>query len=195
MLPQPEGSTEGLSDSNPIVLASLVAEDFDSLLRLLYPPYVYFHSAQYGDISLMTLSSVLGTCKLTTIEEWISIFEQADRWQMDILRDRALEALRGLYMDPICKVAFWRRFDLDQNELVPIYRELILRQQPLSLKEAEMIGLEMSVLLAHARDVAYAEGIKPLYRGGMNARVDRMVGDIIQRIFHLPSPAPPSSML
>ena len=38
MMPQPEGSTEGLSEDCPIVLAGVRALDFSRLLQLLYPP-------------------------------------------------------------------------------------------------------------------------------------------------------------
>ena len=39
-VPQPEGSTEGLADDNPIVLPGIQAVNFTRLLWLLYPPCV-----------------------------------------------------------------------------------------------------------------------------------------------------------
>lgn len=41
-IPQPEGSTEGCSEENPIVLSGIQAANFTRFLSLLYPPYVYF---------------------------------------------------------------------------------------------------------------------------------------------------------
>lgn len=40
-IPQPEGSTEGCSEENPIVLSGIQAANFTRFLSLLYPPYVY----------------------------------------------------------------------------------------------------------------------------------------------------------
>ena len=38
-------------------------------------------------------SRVLGDCKIATVNEWMSIFEQADRWQIEHLREKALDQL------------------------------------------------------------------------------------------------------
>ena len=40
LVPQPDGSTEGLSEDHPIMLSGICAINFTRLLWLLYPPYV-----------------------------------------------------------------------------------------------------------------------------------------------------------
>ena len=116
----------------------------------------------------------------------MSVFEQADRWQMDFLREKALQELRKLYIDPIRKILFWTRYDLPPNELIPSYTDIILRPQSLSIGEAQEVGLAMFTKIAHARDMAHAEGICRHSRSGHSVKTDRAVGTIIQQVFGLP---------
>ncbi len=114
----------------------------------------------------------------------MSIFEQADRWQMDGLRERALNELRSLYIDPIRKVLFWTRYNLPASELVSSYMDIILRPQSLSIGEAQVIGLERFTKIAQARDMAHAAGLGRR-SGGYSVKTDRVAADIIQRVFGL----------
>ncbi|EJF61195.1 hypothetical protein DICSQDRAFT_106259 [Dichomitus squalens LYAD-421 SS1] len=164
MLPQPEGSIEGLSEENPITLEGIEADDFTRLLSLLYPP-------------------VLGDCKITTVEEWMSIFEQADRWQIDCLRDKALGNLRMSYISPIPKILFWMRFRLPEEDIVQPFIDLIARPNSLSLSEAQAVGLKLLVKIACARDMARDEGLCP-HSGGFSVRRDEALSRIVHEVFY-----------
>ncbi|KAI0750730.1 hypothetical protein C8Q80DRAFT_1153659 [Daedaleopsis nitida] len=166
-IPQPEHSNEGLSDDNPIVLSGIQAINFTRLLWLIYPP-------------------ILGTCKITTVDEWMSIFEQADRWQMDGLRTHALSQLRGLYIEPIRKIIFWLRYNLPINELIPAYADILTRPQSLSVGEAHEIGLEMFVKIAQARDMLHADGLCRYSHKGFSVGKDQILANVIKRVFGLP---------
>ncbi|RPD67210.1 hypothetical protein L227DRAFT_619446 [Lentinus tigrinus ALCF2SS1-6] len=170
-VPQPEGSTEGLAEDNPIILSGIEAIDFTRLLWLLYPP-------------------VLATCPITTVDEWMSIFEQADRWQVDYLREFALARLRSSYIPPIRKILFWTRYNLPPNELIPTYMEIISRKQPLTLQEAEEAGLPMFVKIGQARELVHEEGACQFCKGGFSVKGDKALGAIVQRVFGLPLPDP-----
>ncbi|RDX55570.1 hypothetical protein OH76DRAFT_1428616 [Lentinus brumalis] len=173
-VPQPHDSSEGVSEDNPIVLFGIQATNFTRLLRLLYPP-------------------VLADCPIATVDEWMSIFEQADRWQIDYLRECALAQLRSSYIRPVHKLLFWTRYNLPLNELIPTYMEIISRPKPLSLEEAEELGLPMSVKIAQARDLVHKEGACQFCKGGFSVKGDKALGSIIERVFGLPLPDPSST--
>ncbi|KAI0771579.1 hypothetical protein BD413DRAFT_549708 [Trametes elegans] len=176
-IPQPEGSTEGRSGDNPIVLSGIEAMNFTRFLWLLYPP-------------------TLGFCKVTTVDEWISVVDQADRWQMDALRDHALSQLRQMYLGPIRKILIWTRYDLPAHELVPVFMDVISRPQPLSLEEAQDLGLALFVKVSHARDLVHAEGAcqccsgKQEHRGHSVAK-DLILEGIVRKVIGIQVPSSP----
>ena len=105
---------------------------------------------------------------------------------MDSLREHALKQLRTQYIEPIRKILFWTRYNLPVNELIPCYMDVISRPQSLSLGEARDVGLETFVKIAQARDMAHNEGV--LGRRGYSVKTDRVLCDIIRRVFDLPLP-------
>ncbi|KAM5540464.1 hypothetical protein V8D89_005922 [Ganoderma adspersum] len=163
MVPQPDGSNEGISNRHPIVLEGIDPKDFGRLLSLLYP-------------------QTLGDCKLSNADEWMSIFDQADRWQMDYLREHALNQLRTTYISPIAKIMFWTRYHLPETDIIPSLIDLIKRPDSLSLSEAYEIGLEMLVKLARARDMARDDGLCPR-SAGFSVKRDEALAHIVHKVF------------
>ncbi|KAH9951627.1 hypothetical protein B0H21DRAFT_684629 [Amylocystis lapponica] len=139
-IPPPAGNTEGSQAYNPIVLAGIKAIDFTRLLWIIYPP-------------------VLGSCKATTVDEWVSILDQADRWQIDNLRFFAIKTLQSMSVDPVLKIMLWTRHNLDRSELISSYASLVTRPQSLSIDEAKRLGVETTAKVAQARDAIHREGI------------------------------------
>ncbi|KAI0638142.1 hypothetical protein C8Q77DRAFT_1089605 [Trametes polyzona] len=175
MVPQPEGSAEGCAEDTPIVLSGIEAVNFTRFLSLLYP-------------------SALGYCSITTVDEWLSVMDQADRWQVDSLREHAISQLRGRYIEPLQKIMIWHRYNLPTDELVPSYIDAISRPQSLSLTEAEEIGLPMSVKIAQARDAVHARGAcrccatsKGLTLGNSVGR-DRILEEIVRTVIGVSRP-------
>ncbi|KAI0375591.1 hypothetical protein BV20DRAFT_959582 [Pilatotrama ljubarskyi] len=167
-LPQPVGSTEGRADDHPITLSGIRAMDFTRFLWLLYPPS-------------------LGFCKVSTVDEWLSVMDQADRWQIDSLRARAIAQLRELYIEPVRKVLIWHRYSLPSHELIPSYMDIISRSQPLSVGEAQDLGLHLFVKIAHAPDLVHSKGACrccacPKVHGSTSASRDRILEDIIRTV-------------
>ncbi|KAH9899913.1 hypothetical protein C8Q73DRAFT_681424 [Cubamyces lactineus] len=173
-IPQPPGSTEGYSEDNPIVLAGVGAMDFTRFLWLLYPP-------------------TLGYCEIATVDEWLSVVDQADRWQMDSLREYAITQLRQLYIEPVRKILIWNRYNLPANELVASYMDIISRPLAPSLAEAQELGLSLVVKISNARDLVHSQGACACchmgFRMGESAAKDRILADIVHSIFGIDSPA------
>ncbi|PIL37107.1 hypothetical protein GSI_00799 [Ganoderma sinense ZZ0214-1] len=163
MVPLPDGSNEGMSDWNPVVLEGIDPKGFTRLISLLYP-------------------QTLGDCNVATADEWMSIFDQAERWQMGYLRECALNQLRTTYISPIPKIVFWMRYHLPKTEIIPSLIDLITRPDSLSLSEAYELGLEMLVKLAHARDIARDNGLCPRSTG-FSVKRDEALARIVHKVF------------
>ena len=119
--------------------------------------------------------------------------DQADRWQVDSLREYAVVRLRQLYIEPVRKILIWSRYNLPTEELVAAYMDIISRPLPLSLGEAQDLGLPLVVKISEARDLVHAQGAcaccgtRP--RMGQSAAKDRILVDIVDRTFGISSPA------
>ncbi|KAI0832373.1 hypothetical protein BC628DRAFT_1528243 [Trametes gibbosa] len=176
-IPQPEGSTEGCTEDNPIFLSGIQADDFTRFLGLLYPP-------------------TLGSCNVTTANEWLSVLDQADRWQVDSLREHAVAQLNSMYIEPVQKIAIWERYGLASDQLVPAYIDVISRPHALSLTQAQLLGLPLFVKITQAREHVHTQGAcrccaGPTAQIGNSIRRDRTLEEIVRTIIGVTRP--PSS--
>lgn len=141
------------------------------------------------------MDRALGSCKATTADEWISILDQADRWQIDSLRFWAVAQLKTLAVDPVLRIVLWVRYNLDPNDLVASYTLIITRPQSLSLEEAQHLGMELVVKVASARDRVRADGLAPqgnhFWNGVNYAAVhpnrDAQIAAIVRDTFGVPT--------
>lgn len=114
----------------------------------------------------LSFRSVLGSCKATMFDEWASILDQADRWQIDSLRILAVKQLQVLPVDPVHKIVLWARYNLDRSDLVPSYVRLLTRPQSLSIGEAKELGVEITARVAQARDTIHRKGYCDCHSSG-----------------------------
>ncbi|KAI1782943.1 hypothetical protein LXA43DRAFT_865901, partial [Ganoderma leucocontextum] len=120
----------GQSEQEPYHLKGVRAQDFSKLLTLIYP-------SSSTDFS---------------VEDWISILEQSEAWGCTRIRSAAVERLRNLPMDAALKIATWKKYGLDEEQIARCYHELGTRPQPLSMEEGQLLGMELMVKLAGLRD-------------------------------------------
>jgi hypothetical protein len=72
---------------------------------------------------------------------------------------------------PVDKIAMGQKYDMSNIELVKVYTETCMRYQPLSLEEAEKVGLATLTIIAQTR-----QEIK--YRGSSS---DIIANNLVQR--------------
>ncbi|KAI9001056.1 hypothetical protein BD414DRAFT_400494, partial [Trametes punicea] len=70
---------------------------------------------------------ILARCKVTSVDEWMTIINEADLWQMDNLREHAISQLRQLYIEPVYKILTFSQYNTPPDELVPSYIDAITR--------------------------------------------------------------------
>ncbi|KAG8217093.1 hypothetical protein J3R82DRAFT_5120 [Butyriboletus roseoflavus] len=86
-----------------------------------------------------------------TNAQWTSVLKLAIIWGFDTIRDAALRRLRKL--SAVERVRLGEDFDLDfESWLLPAMHEIVRRHEPLSVEDAQRMGLETTLKLASARE-------------------------------------------
>ncbi|KAI0790032.1 hypothetical protein C8Q75DRAFT_763698 [Abortiporus biennis] len=151
------GSEEGQSDENPIILHGIKAIDFTRFLWIVYP-------------------LDLGVYEAKTVEDWKSILDQAERWQVDSLRTLAAEQLHKLDILPVAKISLWNKYNLDRSMLSESFRDLCVRAESLTEEEAMDLGMAIFIKVAKGRDEVHRFGICNCF--GRHPPEDRITGQL-----------------
>ncbi|KZV78946.1 hypothetical protein EXIGLDRAFT_650775 [Exidia glandulosa HHB12029] len=142
-MPAPPGSTQdGDSDEQPVILHQVRAQDFERLLRILYPPEI-------------------GRTALRTADEWASVYELARRFQFESLTEVALETLAKMPLPPVERIRISRTYEILPDWIHVGAIQLVIRFEPLSIDEVNTLGTDIAVCLFHARERYRAKEYAP----------------------------------
>ncbi|KDQ55085.1 hypothetical protein JAAARDRAFT_114741, partial [Jaapia argillacea MUCL 33604] len=131
-LPQGDQQAEGSCDENPLRLEGISAVDFQGLLKVMYPLIA----------SHLTLPW----------EDWRSALRLATMYDFSRIRDLAIEEMSKITdADPVQIILVAREFSIEEW-LLPAYRRLACRDQPISLADAQLLGWETAIGLSHVRE-------------------------------------------
>jgi len=123
------------SDENPVTLQDVTSEEFATLLK-------YFYDGMHGDTP-------------KSRDDWMTLLSLSTLFKMPRLRDRAIKeiTLFDPPLDPISRInlALPEKHDIHEW-LKPAYVELCRRDDPISVYEAEKLGINITVGLFHARE-------------------------------------------
>lgn len=135
--PAPPGeTTKGSTDNLPLVLEDITKSEFERFLWVFYNPKYSLYD--------------------TSIEEWTSILKLAHTWNFIEVKELAIRGLESLQIPALQKVVLYQTYDVDRNRLQTAYTALTVRDEPLTIEEGRELGLETSLQLARAREVARA---------------------------------------
>ncbi|KAK0451630.1 hypothetical protein EV421DRAFT_1049734 [Armillaria borealis] len=137
MLSCPPGSEgpEGMSDDKPIPIdAGATREEFECVLDYIFNERGYNVSPHQ------------------TTQYWINILTFCNRFDLDDVRGVAMSHLESYpYSNPIDAIAIAERLDM-KEWLLPAFKTLCQRVEPLDLSEGNKIGMEKALLIARARE-------------------------------------------
>ncbi|KAG2015309.1 hypothetical protein CC2G_008592 [Coprinopsis cinerea AmutBmut pab1-1] len=133
-LPNPEGSiVDSTCKDKPLVLEGVRASELSALLRVMYPPT--FREAD-----------------LLSKEEWAAVLKLADMWQMKPIKALAVEHLvQDLSEDPVTRVVLGKKHHVPEW-IIPAYKQLIKREEPISPKDLEGLGVEIALKICAMRE-------------------------------------------
>ncbi|GJJ12610.1 hypothetical protein Clacol_006853 [Clathrus columnatus] len=133
---------EGESDEHPIILQGISNIDFERLLTYLYPltnEYTHF-------------------TKEWNFDYWHSILKVAHTYMMDDICTQIIDALSTMsFPDPLTMIRCGLKFN-HPTWIRQGYSELVFRSCPLTVEEAQALGLENSILCAAARETYRSPG-------------------------------------
>jgi len=133
-LPQSQGSSEGSSAENPIVLP-VSHVDFRNFLKLVYPRTI---------LRQVSLSK----------NEWLSVLKLSNLWYFWNLRQMALSELEENdfgHLSPLEKIKVGRECFIPDC-LLSGYLDFVTRYEPITDEEATTIGLLAAVRLCRFRE-------------------------------------------
>jgi len=131
-LPPGEKDAEGTEDK-PFVLHGISEVDFESLLKLMYPP-------------------PLTNVKLTQ-QEWISVLKLCTMWEFTPIRKRAIQELskKEMKMGTMKKIKCGKTYEVKEWVLAG-YVELLKRTETITEEEAERLGWKTAAKLLLLRE-------------------------------------------
>ncbi|KAI6094116.1 hypothetical protein EV401DRAFT_2084707 [Pisolithus croceorrhizus] len=157
MFSLPQGSSvvvEGTSDENPIRIDRTSKDDFEQLLKALLHRLavncsrrsieavghtVFPGSMVHSRICRMASSSGQSVLKLSTA------------WNFERLRQAAINALTESGISTVDRVVLSQRYYI-KNWLLPALNELARRPEPITLEEAQRMGIDIALKLASVRE-------------------------------------------
>ncbi|KAH9006325.1 hypothetical protein EDB86DRAFT_2873206 [Lactarius hatsudake] len=183
----PGETIKGSSDNLPLVLEDdITKSDFERFLWVFYNPLVRLIIAS----RYLTYFSSKYSLYDATIEEWTSILKLAHTWNCIEVKELAIRGLESLQIPALQKVVLYQRYDVDRTRLQTAYTALTVRDEPITIEEGRELGLETSLLLARAREVARAPVFGGKGVGNPRSPVNLAGGElhtIINDIFQLTS--------
>ncbi|KAH9966274.1 hypothetical protein BJV74DRAFT_785522 [Russula compacta] len=132
--PPPGEFTKGSSDNQPLFLEDTLQVDFERFLWVFYnPKYSLYHA---------------------TVEEWTSIVKLAHQWDFSGVKALVVRELERLEIPPLQKIVIYHSYVIDRRLLRSAYAAFASRDEPITIEEGQKLGLETSLQLAHARELA-----------------------------------------
>jgi len=146
----PGQTREGTTNTEPVVLDGVTAEEFERLLWVFYNPKYSLYDA--------------------SVETWKSVLRLANKLEFKEVKELAIRELHLKKELPLVdKMALYQAHQVDQRHLVPLFAELCARDTPLTLEESHILGPDSTYLVYSTRERLRAqpsdEGRSPLPEG------------------------------
>ncbi|KDQ28309.1 hypothetical protein PLEOSDRAFT_1014302, partial [Pleurotus ostreatus PC15] len=132
-LPPGDKTPDGLTDEQPLRLDGIDRVEFSSLLEYLYP------------------SRGIERPLPLTLAEWLAVLKQSTRWEMDRIRNDAIETIPSLVADPAQLLGLAIDYNVEAW-FIPAMNKLVQRAEPISTADLAHIGIECALKIAAIRE-------------------------------------------
>jgi hypothetical protein len=115
----------------------------------------------------------------------------AHQWEFVEVKDFALRELEKHHIPALEKIILYHTHDVNRNLLQEAYAALTVREQPLTIEEGRLLGLETALLLAQAREKARTPVFNSKQSGNSRSSIHLAgaeVDTLIKDLFQLSSP-------
>ena len=139
-------------------------------------------------LRFLTLYSRKYSIYEATVKEWASILKLAHKWYFIEVKAFALRELERLEIPALDKIILYHTHDVNRNLLQAAYAALTVRDESITIEEGRQLGLETSLRLAHAREIARAPVLSGKRPGAARSPINIADSDldmVIKRLFNL----------
>ncbi|KAK7692001.1 hypothetical protein QCA50_005406 [Cerrena zonata] len=98
------------------------------------------------------LCRTYGVHKAQTLEEWTSTLDLATRWEFTSVRALAIRSIQTLTVPPADCIALCHKYDIADSWTTAAYVALCERIDPLTITEANKLGMEAVVHVVQIRE-------------------------------------------
>jgi hypothetical protein len=122
---------------------------------------------------------------------WKSILKLAHQWDFDEVKAFAFREIEQHEMPALEKIILYHTHDIDRKYLQAAYTELAVRDDPITIEEGHLLGLETALRLAHAREVVRAPVFSGKKPGNPHSPINLAGSELdalISRLFNLSLP-------
>lgn len=126
------------------------------------------------------------------MEDWVAIMELAHRWGFHEVMKLATREIERLEMPDIDRIVAYHKFELDRSLLLHRYAALTAREEPLNLEEGMALGMDTTLKIFRAREVARATPAADGSRSPTSATLpDDEMQSLIVDLFEIPEYSEP----
>ncbi|TBU26986.1 hypothetical protein BD309DRAFT_1021809 [Dichomitus squalens] len=168
-IPPGDNIAEGQSDEHPLMLESIQAEEFESLLQVMFRP----HHAPTAE-----------EAKELSRDGWVHVLKLTTMWGFEKLRRIAIDSLTPLLQkeDPVGWITLARTYEV-YEWLLPALHALARRTKVLQPEEVEPLGIITVVKMAEVREsFPLADRNGNYYRGYATRETHDFIS-VIRRVF------------
>jgi len=163
--PSGEIKDDEASDTNPYKL-DVKSEDFAQFLWVWYnPKYTYSRQGKNA---------------------WLTILQLANRWGFPEVRQLAIRQLEDLQLQPVEKIATYKKYNVDNELLLPSYMALCRSPTLPSPSDGQVLTMETVLKLADARERSLLSAAASGCASPTSASAsDEVLGSIVADLFGL----------
>lgn len=146
----------------------------------------YFLGKDKGKIIRPTSS--FGNYTKATQHDWKTILRIAAKWGFDQVRELAVRHLENTDIDLVNRIKLYKEHGVAQKHLFPLYMQLAVRRELITLDEAQILGMETLVKIHSVRERIRAPVIKeqPLHSPVRKDVNPKDITDIVASTFNIP---------
>lgn len=155
----------GGSDADPCALEGVTVDDFTRFLWVFYNPEYSIYNAP--------------------TEDWAAILGLAHHWQFSEVKALAIREMEKQTIPALHKITIYHRYDVNRDLLFQSYMDLCLREEPLTIAEAEDLGLETWLMISTAREtIRRGDGSASPAANRSSSEVERVISQVFRLASH-----------
>jgi hypothetical protein len=114
-------------------------------------------------------------------EDWAAILGLAHHWKFSEVKALAIREMEKQTIPALTKITIYHRYEVNRDLLFQSYMDLCLREEPLTIAEAQDLGLETWLTISTAREaIRRGDGSASPTANRSSKEVERVIGQVFR---------------